>query len=130
MSARVLEKVSHQLRSIAVEGRKCSLLEFVDNRTGLEFLDETDRGVEEQQTADDTEIDPVLETSSHCKSKLLAKLLTPSSIDWRSCELGDLAPGALSRMRVGRFLWLPRNAASRRLAWKDATRGDIQTAAA
>ena len=40
------------------------LLQFVDNRTGLELLDETDGGVEQEQTTDDTEIDPVLETSS------------------------------------------------------------------
>lgn len=46
----------------SLEGK--SLLEFVDNGTGLEFLEETDAGVEQQETADDTEIDPILETSS------------------------------------------------------------------
>jgi hypothetical protein len=40
------------------------LLQLVDNGTSLVFLDETDGGVEEQQSADDTEIDPVLKTGS------------------------------------------------------------------
>ena len=39
------------------------LLQFVDNGTSLEFLDETNSSVEQKKTADDTEIDPVLETS-------------------------------------------------------------------
>ena len=43
-----------------LEGER--LLELVDNGTGLEFLDETDEGVQKKQTADDTEINPVLET--------------------------------------------------------------------
>lgn len=41
-----------------------SLLQFVDNGTSLEFLDETDTGVEQEKSADDTEIDPVFETGS------------------------------------------------------------------
>lgn len=40
------------------------LLQFGDDGAGLEFLDEADGGVEEQQSADDTEVDPVLETGS------------------------------------------------------------------
>ncbi len=40
-----------------------SLLQFLDNGTSLEFLDETNSSVEQKKTADDTEIDPVLETS-------------------------------------------------------------------
>lgn len=39
-----------------------SLFEFFDNGTSLEFLNETDKGVEQKQSADDTEIDPVLKT--------------------------------------------------------------------
>jgi len=39
-----------------------SLLEFLDNRTSLEFLDETNSGVEQEKTANDTKIDPVLKT--------------------------------------------------------------------
>ena len=41
-----------------------SLFQFLDNRAGLEFLDETDAGIEQQQGANDTEIDPILETGS------------------------------------------------------------------
>jgi hypothetical protein len=40
------------------------LLQFFDNGTSLEFLNETDASVEQQETADNTEIHPVLETSS------------------------------------------------------------------
>lgn len=47
-----------------------SLLEFVDNGTGLEFLEETDACVEEQETADNTEIDPIFETGSKDGSSL------------------------------------------------------------
>lgn len=46
------------------------LLQLVDNRTSLEFLNETDNGVEEQQTANDTEINPVLKTGSKDGSSL------------------------------------------------------------
>jgi hypothetical protein len=41
-----------------------SLLEFFDNGAGLVFLDETDGGVEQQQGANNTEIDPILKTGS------------------------------------------------------------------
>lgn len=44
-----------------------SLLQLVDNRTSLVLLHETDNGVEKEQTADNTEINPVLETGSHCE---------------------------------------------------------------
>ncbi|ROV95796.1 hypothetical protein VPNG_08757 [Cytospora leucostoma] len=47
-----------------------SLLEFVDNATSLEFLNETDTSVEQEQSADDTEIDPILKTSSQDSSSL------------------------------------------------------------
>ena len=46
------------------------LLEFVDNAASLEFLDETNTGVEQKQSTDDTEIDPVLKTSSQDSSSL------------------------------------------------------------
>lgn len=47
-----------------------SLLQFLDNRTSLVFLEETDTGVEQQESANDTEIDPILETSSEDGSSL------------------------------------------------------------
>lgn len=53
--------------------RQNSLLEFIDNRTSLVFLDETDDSVEKEQTANDTEINPILETSSHCQVKTVSK---------------------------------------------------------
>jgi hypothetical protein len=56
------------------------LLELVDDGTSLVFLDETDDSVEEKQTADDTEVDPVLKTSSHCKSNWLASSSIAQSI--------------------------------------------------
>ena len=40
------------------------LFQFFDNGTGLEFLDETDSSVEEQKSADDTKVYPILKTSS------------------------------------------------------------------
>jgi hypothetical protein len=40
------------------------LLQFFDNGTGLEFLNETDTGVEQKQSANNTEVDPVLKTGS------------------------------------------------------------------
>jgi hypothetical protein len=50
--------------------RTKSFLQLVDDGTGLEFLDETDEGVEQQKRADDTEIDPwtVLSVFVHQKS--------------------------------------------------------------
>lgn len=48
------------------------LLELVDNGTGLVFLDETDSRVKQQKRADDTEIDPVLETRSKHGSSLVS----------------------------------------------------------
>ena len=50
--------------------RSNSLLELVDDGTSLELLNETDSGVEKQQSADDTEVDPVFETSSQDSSRL------------------------------------------------------------
>jgi hypothetical protein len=32
-------------------------------------LDETDNGVEQQKTADDTKVDPILETGSHYRNR-------------------------------------------------------------
>lgn len=46
-------------------------LEFVDNRTGLEFLNKTDAGIQQEQSADDTEVNPILETSSQNGGSLL-----------------------------------------------------------
>jgi hypothetical protein len=37
-----------------------SLFQFIDNRTCLVFLNETDSGVEHKQGANDTEINPIL----------------------------------------------------------------------
>ena len=47
-----------------------SLLQLVDNRSCLEFLDETDSGVEEEKGANNTEIDPILETCGENGSSL------------------------------------------------------------
>jgi len=47
-----------------------SLLQLSDDGAGLEFLDETNAGVEQEQTADDTEINPILETGSQDGSGL------------------------------------------------------------
>jgi hypothetical protein len=47
-----------------------SLLELVDDVTGLEFLDETDTGVEQKQGTNDTEIDPILKTGGENSSGL------------------------------------------------------------
>lgn len=52
----------------SLEGK--SLFQFVDDGTGLELLDETNAGVEEQKRANDTEIDPVFETGSENSSGL------------------------------------------------------------
>ena len=41
-----------------------SLLQFIDNRTSLVFLDETNTSVEQEETANNTEIDPILKTGS------------------------------------------------------------------
>jgi hypothetical protein len=48
-----------------------SLLQFFDNGTGLVFLDETDASVEQEQSANNTEVDPVLKTSSENRSSLV-----------------------------------------------------------
>lgn len=61
-----------------------SLLQLVDNRTSLELLDETDSGVKQKQTANDTEIDPILETSSEDGSSLL------QSCESVNCIIDDL----------------------------------------
>ncbi|VUC35121.1 unnamed protein product [Clonostachys rosea] len=47
-----------------------SLLEFIDDRTGLVFLKEPDTGVKEQETANNTEINPIFETGSENSSSL------------------------------------------------------------
>lgn len=46
------------------------LLQFFDNGTGLVFLDETNRGVKKEQSANDSEIDPVLKTCGENSSSL------------------------------------------------------------
>jgi hypothetical protein len=48
-----------------------SLLELIDDGTSLEFLDETDTGVEQEKTADNTEINPILETGGEDSGSLL-----------------------------------------------------------
>ena len=56
-----------------------SLLELVDDRPGLEFLDETDGGVEKEQGADDTEVHPILESGGENGSSLpISKSVIPS----------------------------------------------------
>lgn len=50
-----------------------SLLQLVDNGTSLELLDETDSGVKQKQTADDTEIDPILKTGSKDGGSLIGE---------------------------------------------------------
>jgi hypothetical protein len=47
-----------------------SLLQLVDNGTGLVLLDETNGGVKQKKGADDTEINPILETGSKNGSSL------------------------------------------------------------
>ena len=47
-----------------------SLLQLVDDGAGLELLDETDTSVEQKQSADDTEIDPVGKTSGEDSGRL------------------------------------------------------------
>jgi hypothetical protein len=47
-----------------------SLLQFFDNASSLEFLDETDTSVQQQKSANDTKVDPVLQTSGENGSGL------------------------------------------------------------
>ena len=54
-----------------------SLLQLVDNGTGLELLDKTDSRVEQQKRADNTEIDPILETRSEYGSSLVRNSVSP-----------------------------------------------------
>jgi hypothetical protein len=51
------------------------LLEFFDNGTSLEFLEETDTGVEQEETTRDTESNPILETGGENSSSLERALL-------------------------------------------------------
>jgi len=46
------------------------LFQFVDNGTGLEFLDETNSGVKKEQSANDTKIYPILKTCGENGSSL------------------------------------------------------------
>lgn len=46
------------------------LLQLLDDGTSLELLDEANAGVEQEQRADDTEIDPILETGGKDGSSL------------------------------------------------------------
>jgi len=48
-------------------------LQLVDDRTGLEFLDEPNRGVKKQQSADNTKVDPIFKTRSKDSSGLREK---------------------------------------------------------
>lgn len=63
---KLLQGAITQDNSLESEG----LLQFLDDGTGLEFLDETDTGVEQEQGANNTEVDPVLETSGQDGSSL------------------------------------------------------------
>jgi len=51
------------------------LLQFVDNGTGLEFLDETNSCVKQEQSANDTEIYPILKTCGENGSSLRELML-------------------------------------------------------
>lgn len=57
----------------SLEGK--SLLEFLDNGTSLEFLNEADTSVKQEKSANDTEIDPILETGSENSGSLEQRLL-------------------------------------------------------
>lgn len=52
----------------SLEGK--SLLEFLNNGTSLEFLNETNTSVKQEKSANDTEIDPILETGSENSGSL------------------------------------------------------------
>jgi hypothetical protein len=52
-----------------------SLLQFVDNRTGLVLLNESNTGVKKEKSADDTKVNPVLKTSSKNGSGFLYVVL-------------------------------------------------------
>jgi hypothetical protein len=58
--------------------REC-LFQLLDNGAGLVFLDEADKGVEQEQGADDPEVDPVLETSGENGSSL--RVVSMADID-------------------------------------------------
>lgn len=62
----LLEGTVTENNSLESEG----LLQLVDNGTSLELLDETDSSVEKQQSDNDTEIDPILQTGSKNSSSL------------------------------------------------------------
>jgi hypothetical protein len=51
------------------------LLQFLDDRSSLEFLDETDGGVKQKECADDTEIYPILKTSGEDSGALRRLML-------------------------------------------------------
>jgi hypothetical protein len=67
------------------------LLQFVDNGTGLEFLDETNSCVKQEQSANDTEIYPILKTRSENGSSLRGLMLEfsflPISSTTKCCML-------------------------------------------
>jgi hypothetical protein len=50
------------------------LLQLVDDGTGLELLDETNRGIEQEQSTNNTEIHPILKTSSQYSGSLSQKI--------------------------------------------------------
>ena len=49
------------------------LLQLIDDTSSLEFLDEADSGVEQEQGTDDTKINPILKTSGEEGSSLSDK---------------------------------------------------------
>jgi len=55
-------------KNSGLEGER--FLQFGDDGAGLVFLNETDSGVEQEQGADDTEVDPILKTGSEHGSGL------------------------------------------------------------
>lgn len=68
-SLNLLEGTVTENNSLESEG----LLQLLDDRTSLEFLNETDTGVEQEQGANDTEIDPILKTGSQNSGSLVNK---------------------------------------------------------
>ena len=69
------------------DGLQCKgLLQFFDDRTGLEFLDETDTGVEQQESANDTEINPILETGGENGSSLEKNRYVSIVVQLRNAE--------------------------------------------
>lgn len=90
------------------------LLELVDNGTSLVFLNETDNRVEKQKTADNTEINPVLETGSHCEhTSLVDSFLV--TLDWSALFAARATPTPTPLVAREEAVRLPHDAGSRRV---------------